>query len=397
MSGIIGTPNHDLIFSSTNIVQPSQWEPSLVLPAEYGSTKLSLSTLEILPLRPGLQFSLEPCYIVEKMLPRSYFNILQQCSIGHTFVFSWPKPDHIFFQEMAGMRKSTFVRVTETNSREKWELHLKPSKERTYIFGYLCKPEDIKKFVQSGAEAMLRSRKIPLVLDLDDTLVRIVGNIPKRNVSQSDADLVPARVRELKDGRRVVVTDRVNEFLEWASKLFDISVCSLGDQPYVDMVVQALDPARNIIRGILYSARAEYVYITQTSTPKRPPKDLKSLFAFCAIGDESIPVIDPLIIDDNIGMWPQDQQDNIIVVRENTRSDIWSVSLYPIVRDVLENIHQSFFKQLDQWAVADKLTRGPPPSALNSYKDYLRKQLAIQIANTTDNPTSIAQSLLFQT
>jgi len=40
--------------------------------------------------------------------------------------------------------------------------------------------------------------------------------------------IVPNRVRRLKDGRQVVLTEHVEEFLEWASKLYEISVCSLG-------------------------------------------------------------------------------------------------------------------------------------------------------------------------
>lgn len=40
--------------------------------------------------------------------------------------------------------------------------------------------------------------------------------------------VVPNRVRRLKDGRQVVLTEHVEEFLEWASKLYEISVCSLG-------------------------------------------------------------------------------------------------------------------------------------------------------------------------
>ena len=40
--------------------------------------------------------------------------------------------------------------------------------------------------------------------------------------------VVPHRVKELRDGRQVVLTDYVNEFLEWAQNYFEISVCSLG-------------------------------------------------------------------------------------------------------------------------------------------------------------------------
>src|SRR4051812_9165037 len=92
----------------------------------------------------------------------------------------------------------------------------------------------------------------------------------------------------------------------------------LSDQNYVDMVVSILDPNHTRIRGIHYSARQEYEYISRSANPKRPPKDLLSLYAFCAIRD---PVVGsgftlPLIVDDLTSMWPPEQKDNVIVVRE---------------------------------------------------------------------------------
>lgn len=36
------------------------------------------------------------------------------------------------------------------------------------------------------------------------------------------------RVVALSDGRRVVLTERVHEFLDWAQNFYEISVCSLG-------------------------------------------------------------------------------------------------------------------------------------------------------------------------
>lgn len=125
--------------------------------------------------------------------------------------------------------------------------------------------------------------------------------------------LASHRVRELKDGRKVVLAEKVHEFLDWASRLFDISVCSLGDQQYVDMVCQVLNSEGQIIRGgVAYSARGEYLYLLQQANSKKPPKDLHSLYAFYDIAE---PRIEPIILDDNANMWPADQQDNIIVIQ----------------------------------------------------------------------------------
>lgn len=96
------------------------------------------------------------------------------------------------------------------------------------IFGYLVKVDEIQRIIQEKVNILLHSRKLPLVLDLDDTLVRAVGDTPGRYVTQVDSTKVSNRVRNLKDGRKVVLTERVHEFLEWAEKLFEISICSLG-------------------------------------------------------------------------------------------------------------------------------------------------------------------------
>lgn len=97
-----------------------------------------------------------------------------------------------------------------------------------HLFGYLIKHTDMIRIVKESMTEILNLRKLPLVLDLDDTLVRLVGEGNERYVKEADIPKCNNRVAVLKDGRRVVLTERVHEFLEWAQNLFDISVCSLG-------------------------------------------------------------------------------------------------------------------------------------------------------------------------
>ena len=77
------------------------------------------------------------------------------------------------------------MNIREENSKTDWDLHLKPSKGT--VFGYILKPEDMERIVKDQAESLLRSRRLPLVLDLDDTLVRAVGDSPGRYVLPEDA------------------------------------------------------------------------------------------------------------------------------------------------------------------------------------------------------------------
>jgi hypothetical protein len=144
------------------------------------------------------------------------------------------------------------------------------------------------------------------------------------------------------------------------------------------MVVSVLDPSRSFIRGIVYSARAEYMYISQSSNLNRPPKDLQSLYCFYNSKENAIS-IDPLILDDNFAMWPQAQQDNVIVAKEDSRSVVWNVNLFPVVKSVLNHVHESFFKKLDAWVSIDQLTRGDPPKSIDFYKEYLRRELSTKM------------------
>ncbi|KAJ3233980.1 hypothetical protein HDU81_001805 [Chytriomyces hyalinus] len=378
------------IIFGPSAAQPEQWKFKLTMPTGSGipfeksdPPFVTLTTCSITRARPpgNPTFLLESEYAMKELLPRSFYNLLSFNGIPHTFVFNFTNPEHAAFKEMAGLRKTGYIIVKEASSNEIWELHLKVSRERTNIFGYLIKASEVRRFVQINASTILAGRRLPLVLDLDDTLVRMIGTEEGRYVPPSQAMLVPDRVRPLADGRKVVLTERVEEFLQWASKYYDISVCSVGDQSYVDQVIAVLDPSRTIIRGVGYSARAEYMHIQGTSMPKRPPKDLESLFVYPTRARDVMftgALVEAMIVDDNVHMWPLEQQDSIIVVREQRNAKVWNVQLFPHVQSVLNIIHGEFFKQLDQW---DMRSGALGPSTCQIYKEYLRNELARRIAD----------------
>lgn len=154
-------------------------------------------------------------------------------------------------------------------------------------------------------------------------------------------------------------------------------------------MVNVLDPQRNWIRGILYSARSEHDYIKRSPDPGRPPKDLLALYSFCALKDKSFgsSFSLPLILDDETRMWPTEQHDNIIEVISKVNTPVWSVSLFPVVKDTLQHVHTEFFRQFDNWhnKFMEAEQNGhvytkEPPSATNVYKTYLRHMLRDMIA-----------------
>lgn len=70
--------------------------------------------------------------------------------------------------------------------------------------------------------------------------MRLVGDGNDRHVPESEAHRYGNRVVALSDGRRVVLTERVHEFLDWAQNFYEISVCSLGDQTMSTMLSVSL-------------------------------------------------------------------------------------------------------------------------------------------------------------
>ncbi|KAG1456321.1 hypothetical protein G6F56_006855 [Rhizopus delemar] len=331
---------------------------------------------------------LESSYELQRVHARGVFVMLVKKNVNPTFVFRLP-PDHVWARDLSGLRKTASFEM-KTQEGDVWELHMKPSRDtECYMFGYLIRQIDMVRNVKDCVHDLVRHRKLPLVLDLDDTLVRLVGNENGRFVPESDIPKCKDRVAVLKDGKRVVLTERVREFLEWAQQFFDISVCSLGDQNYVDNVIDVLDPTHTWIKGILYSARAEHDYIRNSSDPGRPPKDLQALYSFCALRDQTLGsgFALPIILDDETRMWPIEQHDNIVEVKSQLNNPIWTVSLFPVVQDTLLHVHSEFFRQYDTWFARSQeaehhgmVYSRPPPSAVSIYKTHLRHILRDLIA-----------------
>lgn len=113
-----------------------------------------------------------------------------------------------------------------------------------------------------------------------------------------------------------MLASRVLEFLKWAKGFFEISICSLGDLDYVNQVVKVLDPNNSLIKGVVYSARDEYLYLNskQNSNDKVrvAPKDIRSLFAYSEKCSQFL--LEPIIVDDIVNMWIPQQRDLVIVL-----------------------------------------------------------------------------------
>ncbi|KAJ3289715.1 hypothetical protein HK104_007277 [Borealophlyctis nickersoniae] len=291
---------------------------------------------------------------------------------------------------MAGMRKSTFFKLICDEGEASWELHLRAdSKKKSTLFGYIVNRDRVLSAIIRTEQDVLLKKKLPLVLDIDDTIDRVVGKRHTHFLPASVPEEYGPRLRVLREGTTVVLSEDVVEFLNWASTLFDLSLCSLGDQAYVDGVGYMLNHeiGKDAVTT-MYSARPEHDHLT-LHPPRRgeTAKDLSTLFSYCGIHldyQSRIPV-SPLIIDDSPRVWPHDQSGQIIHVRNEVPEPNWNVKFLPDLKIILKNVHRIFYEQVRTWNETEPSSRGPAPSVARVYQEFVgeRADLAKYIVETT--------------
>ncbi|KND03393.1 uncharacterized protein SPPG_00881 [Spizellomyces punctatus DAOM BR117] len=409
---VVPTPVPTYIeFSSQSRLPP--YSPTLILPAPY-NTPCTLTLHEVSTISFNETFLLASTFQVQKPLPRSFFSSFGQLGhygSQHRLVFKWPEPDSDFWKDLAGLRKTVHVNIKEKGTDREWEMHLKPSRDKLNrkIFAYFIPAGAIRKALRQQVDKMLFDRKLPLVLDIDDTILRAVGPEPKA-LPREQVPLIPeSRVVTLRRGMQVVLSSSVIAFLDWAKERFEISLCSIGDQEYVQQVCEILNdvPAGSALRitGTAYSARSEYEHLKQMQGRKSaepssrdkgalpPPKDLASLYGFWHLWEEeqkgALPKeegegygygfgLEPLIVDDSRMSWRKDQHSHLIEIRPKAHSayNIWDVSFQP-VQAALSSIHAMFFDELDKLRTGNSMSK---PSVVDCFGEYCRGILSSKIA-----------------
>ncbi|KAJ3368072.1 hypothetical protein GGF31_006905 [Allomyces arbusculus] len=238
-------------------------------------------------------------------------------------------------EEMKHLRQSALVAWDDADG-ETWELHLKVNPTGHHVDGYLVPSALVRSLIRDQAVNLLAAGKLPLVLDLDDTVVRVGPRAGTRL-----APAAQARAHRLPCGKTIVVASHVHRFLAWAATKFEVSVCSLGEQLYVDQVCQVLDPHYQWITGPRYSARQEFNWVSKhgrdhAAVLRRPVKTVAAMYAFAAahpfhahevnvggtatndaralLAVASAGLALPLILEDQYRPWPRSHHDNIILV-----------------------------------------------------------------------------------
>ena len=183
---------------------------------------------------------------------------------------------------------------------------------------------------ESKKQALLKDRKLILVLDLDHTLIHSAsGHITGSEVFNFtiDGNLLSTKLRP-----------HLSEFLSRLSHLYEFCVYTMGGHKYADHIVEILDPDH-----IYFGGRV----ISKEQSEKIDQKDLK---IFTKSSESMF-----LILDDTTKVW--NDCENLIVAdrylffsdeqyREKFSGQNDCYLLY--ITDIFEKIHQEFYQRPHQ-------------------------------------------------
>ena len=236
--------------------------------------------------------------------------------------------------------------------------------------------------------ALLDRRRLPLVLDLDHTLLNSATFDDCENEAES---LQPREKAERADpderslyrmdniGMWTKLRPGVRCFLRQAASMFEIHVLTAGSQAYAGQMLRLLDPKKELVKGsVIGLARYDEYGVMLPGVIKRLDKGLK--------GTEQAAII----LDDTAGVWPG-HADNLIeceryiffpacrkkfgmpsgtsLFEQNSDEDAASGMLSTVL-EVLRRVHAEFFaRRAAQQALSAKRARQAAEAAKDMTMD----------------------------
>ncbi|KAL4184363.1 hypothetical protein AMTRI_Chr10g640 [Amborella trichopoda] len=328
----------------------------------------SSSTCTMMPLNTGAPLSMSSMKEdvgKPRMKPHDPRQILHTNLIP-TDVSSIPQP------KSNGTDPSTTHFSTITSSSQELNMSVNPTSSLP-LSTNLPDKERARRIEEQNK--MFSAQKLSLVLDLDHTLLnsakfievdRVHNEILKKKEEQDR--LKPRRhlFRFPNMGMWTKLRPGIWNFLERASKLYELHICTMGNKVYATEMAKLLDPTGSLFAGRVIS-KGDDGDPFDTDKRLQKSKDLDGV-----LGMESAVVI----IDDSAKVWPHHKH-NLIVVERYTyfpcsrrQFGLHGPSLLEINHDerpkdgtlasslaVIETIHQSFFsnRSLDEVDVKEIL------------------------------------------
>ena len=196
--------------------------------------------------------------------------------------------------------------------------------------------EDARSYQERHTRALLKARKLVLVVDLDHTLLHTVTRLEMSRESPCHT----AEVHHLLGGHLVTkLRPSVREFLEEARTMFELCVYTMGNREYADAVRNVLDPTGSLFTHV----------ISRDDSTKDGVKDLDVMMV-----DKRV----TLIVDDMCTVWPH-HADRLFKIEPYrffgaSRGEAGDEDQQlPVCLDVLKSVHASYFRRLSPVMVAD--------------------------------------------
>ncbi|KAJ3082543.1 RNA polymerase II, partial [Rhizoclosmatium hyalinum] len=159
---------------------------------------------------------------------------------------------------------------------------------------------------QIEVDRLISIRKLPLVLDLDETLIYCLND--ENGVLKCHENvLIQVRrdktrmIRTLPDGRLIIFARDLNNFLKDAARMFELACFTAGSPTYAAEVCNIIDPTKEY-----FGDRIRSFYVKD----KKPEKVLSPYYPFLRVA--TTPTLTVLVVDDTPTVYNAVDQRGVI-------------------------------------------------------------------------------------
>eukprot|EP00741_Cyanophora_paradoxa_P006475 tig00001003_g6268.t1 len=378
-SMVWGEPERGNLLSTT-------WAPSIFVVVEDGLTvdrvfdSPLLGTVRLAPPAAGIVL---PANLYIRKQDAMLSGPLNKFFAGRSpaFVFDVERgPEYRNWTVLLGWSLRTQFFVVELGDLD---LCLLPMNSQKQLWGYVTARGEFRRWavglMRDDIRSLLEARKLPLVLDLDQTLIDTVAAD-----AAGAADRPPAHYSIPSMNYDVRVRPFVPQFLREAATLFRLSICTAGAKGYAHAAIAGL---QEHMAGLYPDVDWGSVLPTETILSVHElhrcglaqAKDLRAIFSFSA--DLDGPRL-PLVVDDNARWWNTAQRANIVVIPPFTGHSMGTA--LPEILELLRGIHGRWFERWEAGKARVGAGTVYDPPSLPDVRDVFAEVAAAMVAEAAD-------------
>ena len=275
---------------------------------KLAATTLQLQTVCPNPLDTVARLPLELHISPEKAYHRPFWYKLQQLSSSsscRTFDFGTTEEGRV--QKLWYDAKMVFT--AECGHGLTLFLFVQRSVSAYLVCGVLGPDELLSRAAEEDYIRMLSQRKLPLVLDMDNTLM-VAKKAPEAELSEAQQRGGTRRVT-LSDGLKYDIKPRrgVEQFLRDCNQFFDLHICTAGTPDYAKTVCKALGWTQLLSQHRVCSVSWTRGLLSELNLPRgRGASGSKDLKYLCTFGLSKFCYRVFCVVDDRTDVWPDRDQ-----------------------------------------------------------------------------------------